>query len=52
MTNGAARHVVIDCDPGTDDAIALWLALEQRPTRLNRFAVGLVGQSCSSHYGF
>jgi inosine-uridine nucleoside N-ribohydrolase len=36
-----ARAVIIDCDPGTDDAIALWLALASQ--ELDVLAVTVVG---------
>src|SRR5579875_886429 len=40
-----ARAVVIDCDPGTDDAIALWLALAspELDVRMVSVAGGNVG---------
>ncbi len=36
------KPVIIDCDPGTDDALALWLALAS-PEQLDVRLVGVVG---------
>ncbi|MDQ1079406.1 nucleoside hydrolase [Pseudoroseomonas cervicalis] len=45
MTDTAPRRVLMDCDPGTDDALALWLALAspEIDLRLVTVAGGNVG---------
>lgn len=42
MEPGLARVTVIDCDPGTDDAVALWLALAS-PEAIDLRLVSVVG---------
>lgn len=44
-----ARSIIIDCDPGVDDAIALLLALAH-PTALNILGITTVAGNVSLHY--
>ncbi len=44
-----ARPIIIDCDPGVDDAIALLLALAH-PTQLNILGITTVAGNVSLHY--
>ncbi|WBV41765.1 nucleoside hydrolase [Pseudoroseomonas cervicalis] len=39
MTDTAPRRVLMDCDPGTDDALALWLALASPEIQLQLVTV-------------
>ncbi|MEA5466887.1 nucleoside hydrolase [Leptothoe sp. PORK10 BA2] len=44
-----ARPIIIDCDPGVDDAIALFLALAH-PTELNILGITTVAGNVPLHY--
>ena len=50
MTAETPKPVIIDCDPGTDDAIALWLALSspELDVRLVTVAGGNVGLAATT----